>query len=75
MFRLNMYEVWEDEINGIHIVAFSDDEDPEGYEFSQNLKAAAQIHSENEDLSIVWIDPDEFPLVRIQPAERFTVIL
>ena len=61
-----MYEVWEDEINGIHIVAFSDDEDPEGYEFSQNLKAAAQIHTENEELSIVWIDPDEFPLVRIR---------
>ena len=60
-----MYEVWEDEINGIHIVAFSDDEDPEGYEFSQNLKAAAHIHTENEDLSIVWIDPDEFPLVNI----------
>jgi hypothetical protein len=61
-----MYEVWEDEINGIHIVAFSDDEDPEGYEFSQNLKAAAQIHTENEDLSIVWIDPEEFPLVKIR---------
>ncbi|CAG5110220.1 Oidioi.mRNA.OKI2018_I69.chr2.g4645.t1.cds [Oikopleura dioica] len=61
--KLNMYEVWEDEINGIHIVAFSDDEDPEGYEFSQNLKAAAQIHTDNEELSIVWIDPDEFPLM------------
>ncbi|CBY13690.1 unnamed protein product, partial [Oikopleura dioica] len=61
--KLNMYEVWEDEINGIHIVAFSDDEDPEGYEFTQNLKAAAQIHTDNEELSIVWIDPDEFPLM------------
>ena len=28
--RLNMYEVWEDDINDIHIVAFADDEDPEG---------------------------------------------
>ena len=25
-----MYEVWEDEINDIHIVAFADEHDPEG---------------------------------------------
>ena len=28
--KLNMYEVWEDEINHIHIVAFADEHDPEG---------------------------------------------
>ena len=31
--RLNMYEVWEDEINDIHIVAFADEHDPEGTDF------------------------------------------
>ena len=30
LMKINMYEVWEDDINDIHIVAFADDEDPEG---------------------------------------------
>ena len=34
--RLNMYEVWEDEINDIHIVAFADEHDPEGIIFVQS---------------------------------------
>ena len=34
-----------------------------GYEFSEVLKEVAKIHTENDDLSIVWIDPDDFPLV------------
>ena len=61
--RLNMYEVWEDDINDIHIVAFADEHDPEGYEFIHTLKEVAALHTENPELSIVWIDPDEFPLV------------
>ena len=28
--KLNMYEVWEDDIDDIHIVAFADEHDPEG---------------------------------------------
>ena len=72
-----MYEVWEDEINDIHIVAFADEHDPEGianhcpqnstfllgFELVQTLKELAQLQDSNEDLSIVWIDPDDFPLV------------
>ena len=29
------------------------------------LKEVAALHTENPDLSIVWIDPDEFPLVNL----------
>lgn len=61
--RLNMYDVWEDDINDIHIVAFADEHDPEGYEFIHTLKEVAALHTDNPNLSIVWIDPDEFPLM------------
>ena len=37
----------------------------QGYEFSEVLKEVAKIHTENDDLSIVWIDPDDFPLVSL----------
>ena len=30
LMKVNMYETWEDDINDIHVVAFADDEDPEG---------------------------------------------
>lgn len=36
----------------------------DGYEFLETLKAVAQDNTENPDLSIIWIDPDDFPLVR-----------
>lgn len=36
----------------------------DGYEFLEILKAVAQDNTENPDLSIIWIDPDDFPLVR-----------
>ena len=35
--KLNMYEVWEDEINDIHIVAFADEHDPEGCKLEKIL--------------------------------------
>ncbi|KAI4808338.1 hypothetical protein KUCAC02_000402, partial [Chaenocephalus aceratus] len=42
----SMYEIWEDDIDGEHIVAFAEEDDPD-----------------NPNLSIIWIDPDNFPLL------------
>lgn len=36
----------------------------DGFEFLHILKHVAEDNTENPDLSIVWIDPDDFPLVR-----------
>uniref|UniRef100_A0A452SZ32 Calsequestrin n=1 Tax=Ursus maritimus TaxID=29073 RepID=A0A452SZ32_URSMA len=38
-------------------------EDANGFEFLETLKAVAQDNTENPDLSIIWIDPDDFPLL------------
>ncbi|ELK05947.1 Calsequestrin-2 [Pteropus alecto] len=59
----DMFETWEDDLNGIHIVAFAEKSDPDGYEFLEILKQVARDNTDNPDLSIVWIDPDDFPLV------------
>ncbi|XP_058638867.1 calsequestrin-1b isoform X3 [Onychostoma macrolepis] len=59
----SMYEIWEDDINGQHIVAFAEESDPDGYEFLEILKEVAQENTENPDLSIIWIDPDDFALM------------
>lgn len=42
----------------------------DGFEFLEILKEVARENTENPDLSIIWIDPDDFPLVRtsINPA-------
>ncbi|CAH2218607.1 calsequestrin-2 [Pelobates cultripes] len=64
----DMFETWEDDLDGIHIVAFAEEEDPDGYEFLQILKEVARENTENPDLSILWIDPDDFPLVRLWGA-------
>uniref|UniRef100_A0A452SZ42 Calsequestrin n=1 Tax=Ursus maritimus TaxID=29073 RepID=A0A452SZ42_URSMA len=53
----------EDDMDGIHIVAFAEEADPDGFEFLETLKAVAQDNTENPDLSIIWIDPDDFPLL------------
>ncbi|KAM7380439.1 hypothetical protein PAMP_003734 [Pampus punctatissimus] len=53
----------EDDIEGIHIVAFAEEEDPDGYEFLEILKEVARDNTNLPDLSIVWIDPDDFPLL------------
>lgn len=37
----------------------------DGFEFLEILKQVAEDNTDNPDLSIVWIDPDDFPLVRI----------
>ena len=36
---------------------------PDGYEFLEILKDVARDNTNNPELSIVWIDPDDFPLV------------
>ncbi|KAF0022002.1 hypothetical protein F2P81_025745, partial [Scophthalmus maximus] len=59
----DMFETWEDDIEGIHIVAFAEEEDPDGYEFLEILKEVARDNTHLPDLSIVWIDPDDFPLL------------
>ncbi|XP_031230856.1 calsequestrin-2 [Mastomys coucha] len=59
----DMFETWEDDLNGIHIVAFAEKSDPDGYEFLEILKQVARDNTDNPDLSILWIDPDDFPLL------------
>nr|XP_046176639.1 calsequestrin-1-like [Oncorhynchus gorbuscha] len=59
----NMYEIWEDDIDGEHIIAFAEEDDPDGFEFLEILKEVAEEHNDNPNLSIVWIDPDDFPLL------------
>ena len=84
----------EDDIDGEHIVAFAEEDDPgnacywwqnrslhsglmrhsvisspltfppDGFEFLEILKEVARENTDNPDLSIIWIDPDDFPLVR-----------
>lgn len=45
----------------------------DGYEFLEILKDVARDNTKNPDLSIVWIDPDDFPLVRphLRPVMTF----
>ncbi|XP_074837239.1 calsequestrin-1 [Carettochelys insculpta] len=59
----SMYETWEDDMDGIHIVAFAEEDDPDGFEFLEILKDVAQDNTDNPDLSIIWIDPEDFPLL------------
>uniref|UniRef100_A0A8C1JQN4 Calsequestrin n=1 Tax=Cyprinus carpio TaxID=7962 RepID=A0A8C1JQN4_CYPCA len=64
----SMYEIWEDDINGQHIVAFAEESDPDGYEFLEILKEVAQENTENPDLTclsntisknFVWMEMDD----------------
>ncbi|XP_059409217.1 calsequestrin-2-like isoform X2 [Carassius carassius] len=71
----DMFETWEDDMDGIHIVAFAEEEDPDGYEFLEILKEVARDNTKNPDLSIVWIDPDEFPLLTTYWEKTFKVDL
>ncbi|CAM4492207.1 unnamed protein product [Leuciscus chuanchicus] len=71
----DMFETWEDDMDGIHIVAFAEEEDPDGYEFLQILKDIARDNTKNPDLSIMWIDPDEFPLLTTYWEKTFKVDL
>ncbi|CAB1347246.1 unnamed protein product, partial [Coregonus sp. 'balchen'] len=53
----------EDDVEGSHIVAFAEEEDPDGYEFLELLKEVARDNTHHPGLSIIWIDPDDFPLL------------
>uniref|UniRef100_A0AAV2JXS9 Calsequestrin n=1 Tax=Knipowitschia caucasica TaxID=637954 RepID=A0AAV2JXS9_KNICA len=59
----NMYEIWDDDVAGEHIIAFAEEADPDSFEFLEILKQVAEDNTDNSDLSIVWIDPDDFPLL------------
>ncbi|KAK2856776.1 hypothetical protein Q5P01_005511 [Channa striata] len=71
----NMFEMWEDDMDGIHIVAFAEEEDPDGYEFLEILKDVARDNTNNPELSIVWIDPDDFPLLTTYWEKTFKLDL
>lgn len=71
----DMFETWEDDLNGIHIVAFAEKSDPDGYEFLEILKQVARDNTDNPDLSIVWIDPDDFPLLVAYWEKTFKIDL
>ncbi|KAM9820648.1 LOW QUALITY PROTEIN: calsequestrin-2-like [Neosynchiropus ocellatus] len=71
----NMFETWEDDMEGIHIVAFAEEEDPDGYEFLEILKDVARDNTNNPELSIVWIDPDDFPLLTTYWEKTFNLDL
>lgn len=36
----------------------------DGFEFLEILKEVARENTDNPNLSIIWIDPDDFPLVQ-----------
>ncbi|XP_048144373.1 ubiquitin carboxyl-terminal hydrolase 21 [Corvus hawaiiensis] len=52
----------EDDPDGIHIVAFAEGDDPDGFEFLETLKEVARDKRGDPKFSILWIDPDDFPL-------------
>lgn len=62
-------------MNGIHIVAFAEKSDPDGYEFLEILKQVARDNTDNPDLSILWIDPDDFPLLVAYWEKTFKIDL
>ncbi|XP_048458943.1 calsequestrin-2 isoform X2 [Rhincodon typus] len=71
----DVFETWEDDMDGIQIVAFAEEEDPDGYEFLSILKEVARENTNNPDLSIVWIDPDDFPLLFTYWEKTFKIDL
>ncbi|XP_038613953.1 calsequestrin-2 [Tachyglossus aculeatus] len=71
----DMFETWEDDMDGTHIVAFAEKDDPDGFEFLEILKQVARDNTDNPDLSIVWIDPDDFPLLIAYWEKTFKIDL
>ncbi|XP_058716426.1 calsequestrin-1-like [Poecile atricapillus] len=54
---------WEDLWDGTHIVAFAEGDDPDGFEFLEILKEVARDKRDNPEFRILWIDPDDFPML------------
>lgn len=54
-------------LEAMYVRGYSDFLNPasDGYEFLEILKQVARDNTDNPDLSIVWIDPDDFPLVSV----------
>lgn len=69
---------WGSQSDKIEFYVFSDliSQPPflllDGYEFIQILKEVARENTENPELSIVWIDPDDFPLVCVTVISHFS---
>lgn len=47
----------------------------DGYEFLEILKQVARDNTDNPDLSILWIDPDDFPLLVAYWEKTFKIDL
>uniref|UniRef100_A0A671UEA0 Calsequestrin n=1 Tax=Sparus aurata TaxID=8175 RepID=A0A671UEA0_SPAAU len=64
----NMFETWVTQV-------FSALSSPDGYEFLEILKDVARDNTNNPELSIVWIDPDDFPLLTTYWEKTFKLDL
>uniref|UniRef100_A0A8U7NXX7 Calsequestrin n=1 Tax=Corvus moneduloides TaxID=1196302 RepID=A0A8U7NXX7_CORMO len=61
--------------DGIHIVAFAEGDDPDGFEFLETLKEVARDKRGDPKFSILWIDPDDFPLLVPSWEDTFDIDL
>uniref|UniRef100_A0A674ECX4 Calsequestrin n=1 Tax=Salmo trutta TaxID=8032 RepID=A0A674ECX4_SALTR len=71
----DMFETWD--TNGCVQISLSCPSviSPDGYEFLEILKDVARDNTNNPELSIVWIDPDDFPLLTTYWEKTFKVNL
>uniref|UniRef100_A0A665X9F1 Calsequestrin n=1 Tax=Echeneis naucrates TaxID=173247 RepID=A0A665X9F1_ECHNA len=58
----NMYEIWVRDLQSHKKIHFSE-LFFYGFEFLEVLKQVAEDNTDHPELSIVWIDPDDFPLM------------
>uniref|UniRef100_A0A4W5NH35 Calsequestrin n=1 Tax=Hucho hucho TaxID=62062 RepID=A0A4W5NH35_9TELE len=75
----DMFETWymDRDTNGWVQISLSCPSviSPDGYEFLEILKDVARDNTNNPELSIVWIDPDDFPLLTTYWEKTFKVNL
>uniref|UniRef100_A0A8D0HP91 Calsequestrin n=1 Tax=Sphenodon punctatus TaxID=8508 RepID=A0A8D0HP91_SPHPU len=64
----DMFETWQEGLTGLYIIS-------DGYEFLETLKQVARDNTNNPDLSIVWIDHDDFPLLITYWEKTFKIDL
>uniref|UniRef100_A0A4W5MUF9 Calsequestrin n=1 Tax=Hucho hucho TaxID=62062 RepID=A0A4W5MUF9_9TELE len=65
----DMFETWVSYLHCPSVIS------PDGYEFLEILKDVARDNTNNPELSIVWIDPDDFPLLTTYWEKTFKVNL
>nr|BAG57061.1 unnamed protein product [Homo sapiens] len=70
MNEVDFYEPFMDEPIAIPNKPYTD-----GYEFLEILKQVARDNTDNPDLSILWIDPDDFPLLVAYWEKTFKIDL